>query len=157
MDPRHPGRRWFSPVLFALIGLCFLLPFGTVSCEDKTTTFTGAQLATWTVPEGGVVNDADLAEQIEGEGSGLALVTLVACVLGVLLGLIRMSWGEGWCAAAGLVTTLILGVKAANSLATTLHAGYLLALLLFLCAAVLHASRDLRRRRASRRPVVPKP
>ena len=65
MDARALIRRWHSPVLFGLIGLCFLLPFATVSCDGAETTFTGAQLVTWSVPEGGAIDGVDISAQVE--------------------------------------------------------------------------------------------
>jgi hypothetical protein len=154
MDSTAFIRRWHSPAVFTLIGLCFLLPFGTVSCNGAETTFTGAQLATWNVPEGGTVNGADLGEQVEDEASTLAAITLGVAGLGLLLGVVGRR-GGGWCAAVGLVTTILIGGQAFSVFGPeiTLHEGYTFTLLLFLWACVLHGARAWRRRR--RRPSAP--
>ena len=150
MDRTTHSLRWHSPAVFALIGLCFLLPFGTVSCEEAgaETSFTGAQLATWSVPDGGLVGGTELSTQVEGEASALAALTLAAAVLGLVVGILRLPHGEGYCAGGGLALLAVLLVKAVNSLATTLHAGYGLALLLFLWAVAVHARRAWRAGRA---------
>lgn len=131
--------------------MCFLLPFATVSCEGAETTFSGAQLATWSVPEGGTLGETDIGTQVEDEASALAAIALAAVVLGIVIGALRLPWGEGCCACAGLVLMLVLALKAANSMATTLHGGYGTVLLLFIWAAVLHA----RRAWIDRRPPAP--
>jgi hypothetical protein len=151
MDARTLIHRWHSPVLFGLIGLCFLLPFATVSCEGAETTFTGAQLATWSVPEGRTMDGADLSAQVENDASGLALVTLAAAALGLLLGVAGVR-GGGWCAAIGL-TTAILAARNAFTLFgpdVTFHEGYTFTVLLFLWAWVLHGARAWRRLRRGR-------
>src|SRR5438309_10341169 len=52
-------RPRLSPALFALICMAFVLPFATVSCDGAETSFTGLQLVTWTVPQGGPVSESD--------------------------------------------------------------------------------------------------
>lgn len=135
-------------MLFALIALCFLLPFATVSCGDAETTFTGYQLATWTVPEGGTIGDRDISAQVEDRGSLLAVLILTAAALGLVAGVLRLPRGEGWSAAVGLVLTLALLYRLVSSLASaTIYEGYTFTLLLFAWAAVLHGARAWRRRR----------
>ena len=156
MDARARIRRWHSPVLFGLIGLCFLLPFATVSCGGAETTFTGAQLVTWSVPEGGAIDGVDISAQVEEEASGFAVATLAAAALGLVLGIAGLR-GGGWCAAIGLATTILMARNALTLFGpdVSFHEGYTLTLLLFLWAGVLHAARAWRRRR--RRAPVPRP
>src|SRR6476646_10272998 len=84
-DCRH---RWEPPTIFALVALCFLLPFATVNlggCDPDTgsTSFTGIQIVTRSVPpvtgaEYGLnaafdrSNAARLASEVEKTGSGTA-------------------------------------------------------------------------------------
>jgi hypothetical protein len=155
MESRALVRRWHSPTLFALIALCFLLPFATVSCREAETTFTGYQLATWTVPEGGTLGDSDIGAQVEEKGSVLAMLILTAAALGLVAGVLRLPRGEGWCAAVGLGLTLALLYQGVNSLAlATIYKGYTFTLLLFVWAAVLHGARAWRRRRRTHAPDV---
>jgi hypothetical protein len=156
-------RRWHSPTLFALIGLCFLLPFATVSCDGAETTFTGAQLATWQVPEGGVVDGGELGRLVEDEASGAAAAMLAVSVLGLLLGAIGRP-GGGWCAVAGLAALVRLTWSAATVFGpeVTFHEGYGLMFFLFLWIVVLHTNRAWKRRRRRKRApgarrVVPPP
>ena len=155
MDARALIRRWHSPVLFGLIGLCFLLPFATVSCGGAETTFTGAQLVTWSVPEGGAIDGVDISAQVDERASGFAMATMAAAALGLALGIAGLR-GGGWCAAIGLATTLLMARKAVTLFGpdVTVHEGYTLTLLLFLWAGVLHGARAWRRRRRAR---VPRP
>jgi hypothetical protein len=156
MRLRHPIHRSLSPTLFALIGLSFLLPFATVSCDSATTTFTGAQLVTRTVPAGGPVNEpgygcsTDLSRCVQNQASVLATVALVAAILGFALGIRGIVKGPGWCAATGLTALLLLAAQTLNidSPDVSFHSGYNLALVLFLWAAALHAWRAARRQRA---------
>jgi hypothetical protein len=148
MDRTAHIHRWHSPAVFALIGLCFLLPFGTASCNGTETTFTGAQLATWNVPDDGSVDSIKLRMHVEDGGSALAAATLATVALGLVIGALRLPYGEGYCAGAGLVLMVVLLGKAVNSLAITIHAGYGLALLLLLWAAGVHARRAWRADRA---------
>jgi hypothetical protein len=153
MDSRVLIRRWHSPTLFAVIALCFLLPFATVSCSEAETTFTGYQLATWTVPEGGTVGDRDISAQVEDKGSVLAVLILAAAALGLVAGVLRLPRGEGWCAAVGLALTLALLYQLVTSMASaTIYEGYTFTLLLFVWAAVLHGARAWRRRRRPHAP-----
>src|SRR5439155_21775599 len=110
---RTGGRTWkrvHSPLTFGLIVLAFFLPFATVSCGDAQTTFTGVQLVTRTVPQGGVIDDegdrADISDRVEDEDSTLAAITLGLAVLGVALGVRGIQKGPGWCGSAGVLATL---------------------------------------------------
>lgn len=150
---RRAWRRLHSPIAFALIVLAFFLPFATVSCGDAKTTFTGIQLVTHTVPQGGIVDDegdkADIGDRVEDEDSTLAAVILVLAVLGLALGVRGVEKGPGWCASIGVVTTLALDSEGIGfSLGgpdIDLRIGYWLTLLLFLWAALLHGWRAMRR------------
>lgn len=124
MNLRSGSRRWLSPALFALAALAFLLPFATVSCDQAKTSFTGVQLVTHTVPQGGNVDEGadctgDISRCVESQGSALATAAFVAALLGFALGLLRFRRGPGWCAAAGLLMTLLLGTNALEPLGPT--------------------------------------
>ena len=71
--------------LCALVGVCFFLPFATVSCGSASTTFTGAQLVTQTVPHGGVLNEdecsGEISHCVERSGSARMTVALLAAAL----------------------------------------------------------------------------
>jgi hypothetical protein len=148
-------QRWLSPSLFALVALSFLLPFATVSCDNASTTFTGAQLVTWKVPRGGVLHEApdcssDISVCVERSTAPTATVALVAALVGVALGLLGIVRGPGWVACVGLVAVITLPFHAILGPDVTTHSGYVLALLLFACAWLLHVSRALRRLRQRR-------
>ena len=148
------SRRRLSPALFALVVLAFLLPFGTVACDDAQTTFTGLELATWRVPAGGHVErnnfdcSADLGECVEDRGSLAAAVAVLAATLGLGLGMAAFRRGEGWCVAAGLVAMLDLGLETVSTDAdVTLQPGFVFAVLLYAWLALLHIWRAFRRPR----------
>jgi hypothetical protein len=149
-------RPQLSPALFALICICFVLPFATVSCNSAETSFNGLQLATWTVPTGGHVDgsgcEADISTCVENKGSCFAIVALVAAVVGLLLGVFGVATGPGWCAASGFAAVLGIGIRAFDPLGPTVtfRIGYWLILLLFLSVGCLHLVNARRRRRAKR-------
>jgi ABC-type glycerol-3-phosphate transport system permease component len=160
MTARDRLSRWLSPSLLALIALCFLLPFATVSCDDARTTFTGAQLVTRTVPAGGMVNEggdcsADLSRCVQDRSSLPATVALVAALVGLVLGFVGITKGSGWCAALGIGALLWLVEPALEPLGpdVRLHAGYDLALLLFIGVGGLRL-RAIRHQRRRRRTAV---
>jgi len=153
------SRRWLSPTLFALIALCFFLPFATVSCDSARTSFTGVQLVTHTVPKGGRVDEApdcaaDLSTCVEHEASFTAAVALLSAIVGLLLGLFAVSKGPGWFASVtfGALVTLALEPFDLFGPDVTLHAGMELALLLSAWAVALHGRRAWRRRHGARCP-----
>jgi len=100
------------------------------------------------VPEGGPVEGRQLGDRVEDETSPQAAATLAIAALGLLIGVLGLPRGEGWCAAAGIVTTLLMlqGIDLFGA-DVTIHTGYSLTLLLFVWAAVLHCLRRLARRR----------
>jgi hypothetical protein len=148
---RDRCHRWLSPSLFALIGLCFLLPFATVSCDNATTTFTGIELVTHTVPSGGYVNrvdcSADISVCVERNGATTATIALAAALLGLVLGVLGVARGPGWCAAVGFGALVALEFRAPLGPDVSLHSGYWLALLLSSSVGLLHLRRAWRRRR----------
>jgi hypothetical protein len=136
MARRSRIRRFLSSTLFGLIGLCFFLSFATVSCDGQTTTVTGAQLVTQTVPAGGRVHEeecsADLAQCVETRASAEATLALLAAALGSLLAAFGASRGVGWCAAGGLVATLLLSdIFDPLGAEVAFHSGYVATLLVF--------------------------
>jgi hypothetical protein len=167
MNLRTRIHRWHSPTVFTLIALCFLLPFGTVfvvgGCDgtnlNSSTKFTGAQLVTRTVPHGGRDPDCqrDISVCVERAGATAAEIAFGAAIVGLILGLLGIARGPGWCAAVGLFTLLVLWMSLSNlqedSFST--HAGYSLALLLFLWAGLVHLRRAVKRSRAPDRSEEP--
>jgi hypothetical protein len=154
--PRLPAavRRWHAPTVFALIGLCFLLPFATVSCDSARTSFTGVQLVTRAVPKGGAVHEApdcnaDISSCVEGEGSLDAQLALVAAMIGFVLGVLGVAKGPGWCAGVTLGALLDLSSEAVQPFGPdiTFHSGLVCALGLSAWAAALHVARAAHRRR----------
>jgi hypothetical protein len=152
-------RRWLSPTLFAVAALAFLLPFATVSCDGKSTTFTGAQLVTHTVPKGGVLDEPGdcstyIGTCVENASSGTAAVALLAALLGLAIGVIGVARGPGWCAAVGLGALLVMpfegGLVGPD---VNLRSGYVSAFCSLLVACLLHGWRAWARRRRPRRPL----
>jgi hypothetical protein len=151
------SSRWLSPTLFALIALCFLLPFATVSCDNARTSFTGVQLVTETVPKGGKVDeapdcDADLSVCVEKEASRTGQIALVAALVGLLLGLLGVIKGPGWFASLTFGALVVLALEPFGIFGphVTLRAGMKLALVLSAWAAALHGRRAWQRRCARR-------
>jgi len=161
MNLRDRLSRWLSPSLFALVGLSFLLPFATVSCDNASTTFTGVQLVTHTVPRGGVLDEApdcstDISVCIERETAPTATIAIAAVFAGLLLGLLGVVRGPGWCAAVGFGALLVLPFEGPFlGPDVTMHYGWDLALTLSGVAGCLHIRRAWRRRRPRRQPRSP--
>jgi hypothetical protein len=135
MTLRDRVHRWLSPSLFALIALSFLLPFATVSCDDASTTFTGVQLVTHSVPRGGVLHEGpdcstDISVCVERDAATTATIALVAALVGVLFGLLGVVRGPGWCAAVGFGALLVLPFEGPFIFGpdVTMHGGWVLAL-----------------------------
>ena len=144
-------KRWISPSLFALAALAFLLPFATVSCNGATTSFSGIQLVTYTVPAGGSIDaqdcSADLSSCIEDEGSIAAGFALLAALVGVGLGCLGVARGPGWCAGLALVALAYLPL-AEPLVEEQLHSGYIVSFASLLAVGVLHFGRAVARERA---------
>jgi hypothetical protein len=140
--------------LYATVVLCFLLPFGTVSCGgNDRVSVTGVQLATWSVPGAAQGPDGpNFAQHVEDEGSFPALLALVAALVALAL-----AWTAfiGWRFVAAFSSTLLLlylPLDAAAELADVhLGAGFVLALSLLLVADVAEVVQLVRRRRGRRR------
>jgi hypothetical protein len=156
MTLRDRLHRWLSPSLFGLIAVCFLLPFATVSCDNATTTFTGVQLVTHTVPRGGVLQEApdcstDISVCIEREAAPTATIALAAVLVGILLGLLGVVRGPGWCAAVAFGALLVLPFEGPFlGPDVTMHDGWDLAVTLSGVAGCVHIRRAWRRRRPGR-------
>jgi hypothetical protein len=166
MALRAHFHRWHSPSLFTLIALCFLLPFATVfvvsGCgtqPESSTKFTGAQLVTHTVPDGGKDPDCsrDISVCVERAGATTADVAFGAAILGLILGLLGIERGPGRCASLGLgaLVWLFGDFVTLTDDDFSPHAGYWLALLLFLWAGLVHLRRAWRRRHPARRTMEP--
>lgn len=164
MNLRARIHRWHSPTVFTLIALCFLLPFATVfttsgcgSTDSASTKFTGAQLVTHTVPQGGKDSscDHDISVCVERAGATAADIAFGAAIVGMVLGLLGIARGPGWCASVGLVALLALAVSVGDLSEDdiALHGGFGLALLLFLWAGVVHLRRAAKRAGSSTQPV----
>ena len=100
------------------------------------------------MPEGGIVQGEQLNDRVEDDASALAVVTLSLASLGFLLGVLGLR-GGGWCAAMGIVTTLLMARAAFDPFGpeVTFHQGYTFTLFFLIWAAVLHGVRAWRRRR----------
>ena len=148
---RAMNRPRLSPALFALICICFALPFATASCDDAKTSFTGVQLVTHSVPAGGGVDDgdcsADISTCVERRGSLWATLALAMALGGLVFGLRGREKGPGWFATGGLAAMIGIAGEAVASMATVdFRVGYWLMLLLFFVAMCLHAVKAVRRR-----------
>jgi len=143
-------RRWLSPTVFALVALCFLLPFGTVrSCDggdEREVSFTGIQMVTRSVPlpTGAWVGDAasrqyegSFTREVEKSGAGSAELAFGAAIVGLVLGLLGVA-GGGWCAVVGVGALLVFLANWSDDLELNPQAGVGLALLLFVLAGTLH-------------------
>ena len=165
MALRAHFHRWHSPSLFTLIALCFLLPFATVftnGCDSNvqsSTRFTGAQLVTHTVPQGGKDSSCghDISVCVERTGTPTADIAFGAAIVGMVLGLLGIARGPGWCAFVGLGALLVLFMNLASLQADdfSLHKGFVLALLLFLWAGVVHLRRAAKRGRTPPKQAQP--
>ncbi len=147
-------RRLLSPSVFTLVALCFVLPFATVTyvsgCGDYTggtTTFTGVQLVTRTVPptigESTKAENVARSHDVEAKGSVSAEIALGAAIVGLLLGLFGIAGGPGWCAALGLAALLQVYLSLSHGdwnegFEWKSHPAFWLSLLLFAAAGLLH-------------------
>ena len=99
--------RLLSATAFAGAALAFALPFGAVSsCDGEEVRFTGAELVTYSVPPDDS-HTGTLHEDVERTSSVLALVTLLAALLGVALAIVGRA-GGGICASVGLFAAQVL-------------------------------------------------
>ena len=154
---RGMKRPRLSPSLFALVCLSFLLPFASVSCDGASTSFTGAQLVTRSVPAGGAVStsdcNGDISTCVEARASWLALLALALALGGLVLGLRGRQRGPGWFATGGFLTTLGLVGQGLITFATVeFRAGLWAMLLLFFALMCVHGGDALRRRREDPQP-----
>lgn len=133
----------------ALLG--FLLPFATVSCGTPVA-FTGLELATASVPEH---DDAELARDIEHNGTVVAAITLACIAVGLAL-LVAGVRGWGVAAALGMLGLLLLPWISVASLADfALHEGYVLSVGSLAVIAGIRRTDSFRRRRALGRRAWP--
>lgn len=145
--------RAVSGSAFACVVLAFLLPFGSVSScsSSEEVRFTGMELATAQVPPDPNVRGT-LHQDVEGDATVLAFLTLLTAVTGIGLAVAGRS-GGGVCAGAGLVgLQLILFVGLAAWDIFDVYEGFGLSLLAFTIAGLTHLAAAVRaRRRAGRR------
>ena len=139
-----------------MIAVCFALPFATVSCDNASTTFTGIQLVTHTVPRGGVLDEApdcstDISACVERDASTTATIAFALALGGLVLGLLGFVRGPGWCAAGGAGALLVLPFEGPwLGPDVAMHYGWDLAVSLAVLAGCVHLRRAWRRR--ARRP-----
>src|SRR3990170_2093696 len=99
--------RLLSGTAFAAAILAFTLPFGLVSsCDGAEVRFTGAELATFSVPADDR-QDAELRDSLEHSASPFAIAALVAAGFGLVLSILGRP-GVGVSAASGLVAIQLL-------------------------------------------------
>jgi hypothetical protein len=135
VDPRRPPARPQRPVLYLAAALCFLLPFGTVSCEEKQPVdVTGIELATKSVPGTGRLEDGEpnFAQEVENRGFVPAALALAAALLGFGLALagVRNRWTFG-VALFGLAALGILRFVASDADTVRVEVGFIGALVCF--------------------------
>jgi hypothetical protein len=147
--------RFLPATAFVGAVLAFSLPFGAVSsCDGEEVRFTGAELATFSVPPdrstaGGLHSDVDRRAGL------LALVAALAGAVGAALSAIGRR-GTGWCAAIGLVSLQLTAYAiATTSDSADLFVGYWLALGLFAVVGVALLMQELGARTSARRSIWP--
>jgi hypothetical protein len=149
--------------LYLLVGICLFLPFATVSCREASTTFTGSELVTQTVPQGGALHEekcsGEISDCVERDSSPKMTVALLVAALGSLLLAFGVARGPGWCAAFGVGGMLSLFFPAVDFEGPNVsyHWGFAAMLLLFLVVWVGSGVRasTLRRDGLGERLVVP--
>ena len=146
--------RGLTVPLFVAALLGFLLPFGTVSCGTPVS-FTGTELATWTVPADGYA-ERDFADQVEDNGSGVALFGLVTIAVGLGLAAAQLR-GWGVATVVALLALLFLPWIAALELVEVIevHEGYMLSVAALVALAGVRRLAPVDRRRAEGRRVWP--
>jgi hypothetical protein len=159
IETTYPHRtttgRLLSPTLFAVIALAFFLPFATVSCDGATTHTTGIQLVTHTVPHGGQLDlpgdcEGSIGQCVEHKASTTATVAFAAALVGLVLGLLGIVRGPGWCALVGLIALFVMPFEGLFA-DISLEAGWVIAFFGFLAAGIGHGVWALRRGRRRRR------
>lgn len=146
--------RALSGTAFAVAALAFMLPFGVVSsCSGAEVRYTGAELATFSVPAQDA-QDVELRDSLEHGAGAFALAALVAAGFGVVLSILGRPVGAGVCAALGLVAIQLL-VYATVAIADggELFVGYWLSLLALVVSAGVCLIRQIGIRRQRRRSV----
>lgn len=143
--------RGLVATLFAAALLAFLLPFGTVSCSEPPTTFTGLELATGTVHG----DDEILVGEIVTGGMLFALLGGIAALVGGGIA-ITGGRGQGSAATVGLVALLLLPWRGWSEMAELeAHSGYVLATGSLAAAVAIRATRLVRNRSAAGRRIWP--
>ncbi len=159
------GMRKRSPMMFAVVAACFLLPFVSFACSgQRVFTFSGLQLVTGAeVDEQEIQEDlfgseagelfppeADVEQETERSGSeGLAVVALLAALVGIGAGFAPGRGRSVWSAVAAVVGALSLaGLKVKldgdvqeegeGIIDLEYRFGYWFTLLLFIALAVVH-------------------
>jgi hypothetical protein len=148
----------FSPALFVIIIFCFFLPFVNLSCGGQTVmSLTGFQLITGTeYKPAGMFGQDDMfnqkSEKQNVDAQPLALLAMLAAVLGLILSFLKLKSTALFCAVVsvlGCLFLLLLKVNLDNDAAMSgqgmqgviqldYQFGYWLAFLLFILAAIVH-------------------
>lgn len=127
------GARKISPALFALIIICFLLPFVSISCGgQEIAKLSGIQMVTGTTIQGE-----------EMPPNALAIITLAIAAIGLGVGFWKSYYSaipSFLAGVVGFITTLMLKSGLDEEIisqggSTEWGAGYYLTLILFLAAA----------------------
>jgi hypothetical protein len=150
---RSARSRLFAATAFVGAMLAFALPFGTVeSCEGEEVKFTGAQLATFTVPPDDP--DGPLHEAVENNAGLLAIAVLLAAMFGLIGAISGGRPPIGVCATLGLIAMQLVGVAIliAGTGGATFLAGFWLALGSFAAAGVARLAKGVTARRRAGRP-----
>jgi hypothetical protein len=145
--PASASRLTLS-LLFAACLLAFLLPFATVSCGEPVT-FTGLELATGRVAEGAPADEREFGDEIESNGTKLALIALIAVAVGLGLAAAQAP-GVGPVAVVGLLALLLLPWSAWLA-DFTVHTGYVLATGALVAVVGVRRGEAVRRRHRERR------
>ena len=142
-------NRKVTPALFAFALICFFMPFFHVSCQSqRLMSFTGLQLVTGTNIEEPSMFGPRRTREVSGEP--LALLAFLCGLGGLGLGFVKSRRSAVLPAAAGGLGVLLLlllksklddeiTAQGRGLLQVDFAAGFWLALLLYLAAAVLNA------------------
>lgn len=138
--------KYISPAMFALIVLCFFLPFVNVSCENQQiVSMSGIQLVTGTSVENQYIGDK---EEIPADAK--VIVAFACAATGIIVGLQKGKIRNGLSAILGAIgfTALLLfksgfGEKVAERgdgmLKAQFESGLWVAMVLFLVATIAHS------------------